>query len=74
MITEEYLPGAINRAADFKSRYVKDSGEWKLKPVVFQKIYDRWGTPDLDLFVSRVSHQVPAYMTWKLDPYTLHKK
>ena len=27
-------------------------------------------TPDIDLFASRVSHQVPASVSWKLDPYS----
>ena len=26
------------------------------------------GTPDVDLFASRLKHQVPGYMAWKRDP------
>ena len=69
-ITAEYLPGALNREADMQSRTVKDSSEWKLNPVVFQNLCKSWWTPDIDLFASRVSHQVPAYVSWKLDPYS----
>ena len=69
-ITAEYLPGALNREADMESRTVKDSSEWKLNPVVFQNLCKSWWTPDIDLFASRVSHQVPAYVSWKLDPYS----
>ena len=68
MISAEYHPGAINKEANFQPRNVKDSSEWKLNPVVFSKTFHWRGIPDLDLFVSRVSHQVSAYMSWKLDP------
>ena len=72
-ITSEYLPGALNKEADMQSRTVKDSSEWKLNPVVFQNLYKFWWTPDIDLFASRVSHQIPNYVSWKLDPYSKGK-
>ena len=68
MITAEYHPGAINKEANFQSRNVKDSSEWKLNPVVFPKTFHWRGIPDLDLFAPRVSQQVSAYISWKLDP------
>ena len=69
-ITAEYLPGVLNQEADKESRNVRDSSEWKLKPQIFQKICSLRGTPDMDLFASRISHQVPAYRSWKLDPFS----
>ena len=69
-ITAEYLPGALNKEADMESQTVKDSSEWKLNPVVFQNVCESWWSPDIDLFTSRVSHQVPAYVSWKLDPFS----
>ena len=39
------------------------------KPNSFSKNLSSVGTPDLDLFGSQVSHQVPAYVSWKLNPY-----
>lgn len=51
MITVEYLPGAMNQGADFQSRNVKDSREWKLKPVVFQKLVIG-GQPQIWIFLS----------------------
>ena len=47
------------------------TGQWKLNPAVFSKICSQWGTPKIDLFASRVSHQIPAYFAWKLDPRSL---
>ena len=57
----------LNKEADFQSRSVKDSTEWKLNSEIFQMIYKQRETPDLDLFGSRVSQQFPVYMNWKLD-------
>jgi len=62
-ITAEYLPGKLNVLSDKESRSVKDSSEWKLDPIVFNKICKLRGVPDIDLFASRLSHQVPAYMS-----------
>ena len=28
------------------------------------------GTPEVDLFASRVSHQLPHYISWKIDPFS----
>jgi len=39
-------------------------------PKIFQKICQARWTPSIDLFASRVSHQLPAYMSWKLDPFS----
>ena len=49
-ITAKYPPGSVSKEADFQSRSVKDSIEWKLNPEVFQMICKQWETPNLDLF------------------------
>ena len=67
-ITVEYLPSKLNFIADWESRNVRDQSGWKLSPKIFQMICQKWGTPDMDLFASRISHQVQAYMAWKPDP------
>jgi len=69
-ITAEHLPGKLNVEADTQSRMVNDSSEWKLSPIVFNKLCQQRGVPSIDLFASRTSHQVPRYMSWKLDPYS----
>ena len=74
-ITAEYLPGALNKEANFQSRALRDSSEWKLDYKVFQTMCRRRELPDIDLFASRISHQVPTYisptyMSWKLDPFS----
>ena len=69
-ITIEYLPGVLNQEADFQSRSMKDSSEWKLKLQIFRALCNLRGTPDIDLFASRVSHQLLCYISWKLDPFS----
>lgn len=61
-ITAEHLPGKLNVKADWMSRNFRDFSEWLLAPWVFQILCKRWGTPDVDLFASRLFHQVPSYV------------
>ena len=68
-ITAEYLSGALKKDTGMQSQTVKDSSEWELKPVVFQNLW-KFCKLFANLFTSRVSHQVPAYASWKLDPYS----
>jgi len=62
MLTVEYLPGVENVVADRESRQIQDSSEWKLNTQVFKKLCQLRGTPEIDLFASRVSHQLPRYI------------
>ena len=67
-MTAEYFPTDLNTEADYESRNVQDWTEWKLCPTVFHQVCQQFGDPDVDLFASRVSHQIPGYMSLKLDP------
>jgi len=71
MITAEYLPGILNKEADWESRNVRDFSEWKLKPQMFMNLCKIVGSPIIDLFASRLSNQIPVYFSWKPDPYCL---
>jgi hypothetical protein len=57
-----YLPGIANTEADALSRG-KAQEEWHLSPVVAQKIFRIFGTPDIDLFASSQTKQLPTYFT-----------
>ena len=39
-----------------------------LTQVFSQKLCKLWGTPDIDLFASRLNAQLPVYFAWKPDP------
>ena len=70
-IIATHLPGVLNLVADKESRSIHDNMEWRLNPELFDKITKQWGTPDIDLFASRLNFQVPKYFSWKPDPGAL---
>ena len=55
-----HVPG-VDNVADHESRQSHDQMEWKLDVNVFQQICDLWA-PDIDLFASRINHQLPQYV------------
>ena len=63
MIPAKYLPGILNVRTDWASRNFQDSSEWLLSPRVFQKIYVKWGFPELDVFTTRACHQIQSYLS-----------
>jgi len=63
-----HLPGHLNTVADRESRVSQDRWDWKLHPNIFQKINQTWGPCVLDLFASRLTHQLPVFYSWRPDP------
>ena len=63
-----YVPGEENQIADKKSRVFQDSLEWMLHPAVFQALQKEVGCFSIDLFATRVNHQVPAFVSWRPEP------
>ena len=53
-ITAEYLPGSMN---------VEARQGIQAKPTIFMKLRHIRGTTEVDLFASRVSHQLPHYIS-----------
>ena len=70
-IIAEYLPNVMNYQADQVSSVKKDSSEWQINPQIFQGICKIVGMSKIDLFASIPSQQLPAYMVWKLDPFSI---
>ena len=67
-LTAAHIPGIKNVEADRESRVFSDNKEWMIRSDIFQQITDIWGEPSIDLFASRLNHQVPCYVSWKPDP------
>ena len=42
--------------------------DWRLCPVVFGRINGLLGPLQVDLFASRLTHQLPNYVSWHPDP------
>ena len=68
IISAIHIPGKLNVLADHKSRIFKDSIEWTLNPSIFRGMIARLGQPDIDLFASRVNHQIPEFVSWRPEP------
>ena len=58
----------MNIQADLESRSIHDNMEWKLHPILFNKICVKWGIPEIDLFANRLNNQLDRYISWKPDP------
>ena len=71
IITVEYLPSKLNAQAYQESRNVRDPSDWKLHQSMFQSIIKHPGYLTVDLFASRLSHQLPQYVAWKPGPKSI---
>ena len=58
-----YVPSEENLLADSASRF-KTPPDWHLDPSIFRLIRRRYGTPEIDLFASTKSTQVPQFFAW----------
>ncbi|XP_040200959.1 uncharacterized protein LOC120932552 [Rana temporaria] len=67
-LVAEYIPGVSNTIADWNSRYLVDSSDWGLDCSVFTRIELLWGPLGIDLFASRLNHQLPRFFSWRPDP------
>ena len=64
-----HIPGCLNVMADLLSRLNQvQSTEWSLHPQVFTQICQKWFTPHVDLFATRLNHKLPLYMSPVPDP------
>ena len=67
-ISAAHIPGKDNIQADHQSRILQDATKWKLHPELFQKIVDKFGKTDIDLFASRINRQLKSYVSWHPEP------
>ena len=65
-VTATHIPGILD--ADTASRQFNPRVEWTLDSQIFQKIVDQFYLPEVDLFASRLTHQVESYVSRFPDP------
>ena len=68
-VSAAHIPGSENVVADKNSRISEWSSEWKLRNSVFKHIVSTFGKPHIDLFASRINHQLSNYISWRPDPW-----
>ncbi|KAK3540364.1 hypothetical protein QTP70_029551 [Hemibagrus guttatus] len=56
-----FVPGHINREADFLSKQVLRPGEWWLHPQVVESVWQMYGRAEVDLFASEESTHCPLW-------------
>jgi len=67
-LSGSHLPGRNNQIADWESREIQTSAEWKLKVELFHRICAYLGPCRTDLFASRLNKQLDRYISWRPDP------
>ena len=67
-LVAEYLPVTLNVRAKWESRNQQDSGDWMLDKTIFNQIMKLLELCKIDLFASRLNHQLPQYFRCKEDP------
>ena len=71
LIQAQHVPGMMNSIADTESRAQPDRSDWKLSPVCFQKIHQIFVPLSVNLFATRLSAQLPMFISWKPDPLVM---
>ena len=61
-LSATHLPGESNDWADALSRFRGSSVEWTLHGDLFRDLCHRWGIPQIDLFASPQSIQLPLFL------------
>jgi len=70
--SSDYIASRIrtsqNTTANWESRHHQDSSSWQLCPSVFGTLNHQLGPLLIDLFTSRINHQLLTYCSWIPDP------
>ena len=70
-LSAEHLLGVDNCIADMESRTIHPSAELQLRKDIFQDLMQEVYQCDVDLFASRLNHQLPQFISWRPDPYAV---
>lgn len=68
LLEAQHIPRVLNVRADQESRTFLDHNDWKVSPAAFNLVNQTLGTLQLDLFASRLSAQLPKFISWRPDP------
>jgi hypothetical protein len=65
----QHIPGKTNVEVDAESRVKRDLNGWRIHPKVIAPLI-RYCT--VDLFASRLTHQLKQYVSWRSDANAMH--
>jgi hypothetical protein len=72
-ISAEYITSEDNKLADAQSReFVNPQNELRIQRQIFQKIDSFFGPHEVDAFAAVENHQLPLYVSWRPDPYSMY--
>lgn len=57
-----YILGVENWLVDILSNQRLDSGEWFLHTQIFLMLFQKWGTPDVDIVASRFTKKLNRFV------------
>ncbi len=60
-LSAAYKPRQLNVTADKLSRHFEVGTEWQFNPKLFDRLCSSFGNPQIDLFASRINHQIPVF-------------
>jgi hypothetical protein len=63
-LVAQHVPGVSNVLADSLSRKFHSDLEWRLDPKVVHMLFQKWGSPNIDLFASNANKHCLVYASW----------
>ena len=67
-LSAAHIRGIHNSEADLLSRTMNVDTEWAILPSVFDALISVFGTPQVDLFASRINSKLESFFSWRPDP------
>lgn len=67
-IYASYISSKENEIADYESRRLEPETEYSLSNYAFNRLCNKFGYPEVDLFASRINAKCDSYVSWKKDP------
>ena len=68
LISAAHISGKQNTEADKFSRKINNNTEWQLNPKIFIEVTNKFGSPEIDLFATRINRQLQNYVSWPCEP------
>ena len=65
----QHIPGKTNVEADTEFRVKRDLNDWRIPPKIIAPLIRDC---TIDLFASRLTHQLKLYVSWRPDPSAVH--